>query len=671
MASNVDDRRRKAYEEATSLSQAMLDECFRGGNNQIEAIATLTKTLVAYGVTISIATPGVVTHTGHGLAADQPVVFRSTGSLPTGITSGTTYYVLNPTTDTYELAATAGGAAIATSGSQSGTHRVEWTLVTLRVADQPKYVGDYFYEGRASFPAEGIKRTIGDPQSPSIQFSTVELKLANLDGFYNAYLEGGANYFSPIGARITVQIGLRDVEASFHTVFDGTIPEEDGFDVQREHITYRANDRFDELNAPSPLPSINATDFPSAPADSLGKIIPFVLGDWEAGFNITDDTGTVDIQDASVTKVVRTASPSGFYGGVIGYYVGGGFFVFSIGTYTPDEISACYVKRGETLFMVNFTATPANTAGYWSVEVTSHKVSGGGTAAYTYQSGDVAVISVKVPYAPGEYANPIALAREMLTTLGNRLAADLDGSAWTALAAKATPAQSDFTTLRARKWIGETSTSVLGLVLGHLEEFRVEMWIDDLGRITVGTLHPEDFPAPAAAHRIDQVELVDRPVLKADDKTFMNQCYVNYAFTPVTGKTALQTTQLANETSVRLSGKRVAKVIDCPSLYVESDVVYQQIEFLRLYSAGLTFLEVETSWVHLLRDLGEFVAVNCAVGSLAYVEAPMMIRDIGVSPETGAVRMRLLSFANFPYSGYAPANAARMLSSASQAITEP
>ena len=72
--------------------------------------------------TITIATPGVITVAdGHGLEAGDPVVFTTDGALPTGITSGTTYYVLSSglTATDFQIAATAGGTAIDTSGSQS------------------------------------------------------------------------------------------------------------------------------------------------------------------------------------------------------------------------------------------------------------------------------------------------------------------------------------------------------------------------------------------------------------------------------------------------------------------------------------------------------------------------------------------------------------------------
>lgn len=72
--------------------------------------------------TITIATPGVVTLAAHGLSNGDRVSFTTSGALPTGLTAGAVYYVVNAATNTFELSATSGGSSIATSGSQSGTH---------------------------------------------------------------------------------------------------------------------------------------------------------------------------------------------------------------------------------------------------------------------------------------------------------------------------------------------------------------------------------------------------------------------------------------------------------------------------------------------------------------------------------------------------------------------
>jgi len=63
-----------------------------------------------------------VLRVGHGLLAGMPIVFSTTDVLPTGITVGVSYYVINPTADDFQLAATSGGVAINLSGSPAGTH---------------------------------------------------------------------------------------------------------------------------------------------------------------------------------------------------------------------------------------------------------------------------------------------------------------------------------------------------------------------------------------------------------------------------------------------------------------------------------------------------------------------------------------------------------------------
>lgn len=60
-----------------------------------------------------VATPSndTITCTGHGYANDTTVVFYN-GTPPDGLVEGTVYYVRDATTDTFKVAATAGGTAI-------------------------------------------------------------------------------------------------------------------------------------------------------------------------------------------------------------------------------------------------------------------------------------------------------------------------------------------------------------------------------------------------------------------------------------------------------------------------------------------------------------------------------------------------------------------------------
>jgi hypothetical protein len=75
-------------------------------------------------VSITNASPAVVTWANHGLAVGTMIAFKTTGALPTGVTAGATYYVLSSglTTNSFEFSLSPGGTAVNTIGAGSGTH---------------------------------------------------------------------------------------------------------------------------------------------------------------------------------------------------------------------------------------------------------------------------------------------------------------------------------------------------------------------------------------------------------------------------------------------------------------------------------------------------------------------------------------------------------------------
>ena len=81
-------------------------------------------------VTMTIASPCVVTGT-IALANGTAIIFQTTGALPTGLLVGTTYYVVNTTGVSFNVAATSGGTAITTTGTQSGTHAISARGIAL------------------------------------------------------------------------------------------------------------------------------------------------------------------------------------------------------------------------------------------------------------------------------------------------------------------------------------------------------------------------------------------------------------------------------------------------------------------------------------------------------------------------------------------------------------
>jgi Flp pilus assembly protein TadG len=88
--------------------------------------ATCGSTINANAVTFTLGSPGTVNQTNHRLVANDRVVFSTSGTLPTGITAGTMYYVLSTslTANSFRISTSSGGSAVNLSGSPSGTHQM-------------------------------------------------------------------------------------------------------------------------------------------------------------------------------------------------------------------------------------------------------------------------------------------------------------------------------------------------------------------------------------------------------------------------------------------------------------------------------------------------------------------------------------------------------------------
>ena len=89
-----------------------------GGSTGLRTYTTPTKA-----VTISFASPAVFTVASGDLPANTTQIeLFTTGTLPTGLSTNTVYYVVNASGTTYNVSLTSGGAAINTTAAGSGTH---------------------------------------------------------------------------------------------------------------------------------------------------------------------------------------------------------------------------------------------------------------------------------------------------------------------------------------------------------------------------------------------------------------------------------------------------------------------------------------------------------------------------------------------------------------------
>jgi microcystin-dependent protein len=95
----------------------------------------LQKAYRAATFTVTIASPGVFTYNNHGLMPGQAIKFTTTGALPTGLSVGTTYFVLKTglATNTFRVSTSVEGSAVNTSGSQSGTHTLHADIPLGRI----------------------------------------------------------------------------------------------------------------------------------------------------------------------------------------------------------------------------------------------------------------------------------------------------------------------------------------------------------------------------------------------------------------------------------------------------------------------------------------------------------------------------------------------------------
>lgn len=105
------------------------------GNTTIDAIrAKVTQFAVtSRTVTITIATPGVVTLNSHGFTNGTGVTFATTGTLPSPLVANTLYYAVGATTNTFEVALTVGGSPITTTGTQTGVQSVRKAVLPYPV----------------------------------------------------------------------------------------------------------------------------------------------------------------------------------------------------------------------------------------------------------------------------------------------------------------------------------------------------------------------------------------------------------------------------------------------------------------------------------------------------------------------------------------------------------
>lgn len=154
--------------------------------------------------TVTIASPAVFTMANHGLAVNDTVRFETTGALPTGLVANTTYHVISAglTTNAFRVSTSQGGAAVNTSGSQSGTHTL-WSLTARNIAS-----------GNGSMVGGGVKNTASGAQSNVIGGS------GNTASGLSSTVTGGRNNIASADASFVCG-GVNNVVSGSGSVVNG------------------------------------------------------------------------------------------------------------------------------------------------------------------------------------------------------------------------------------------------------------------------------------------------------------------------------------------------------------------------------------------------------------------------------------------------------------------
>jgi hypothetical protein len=178
------------YAWASALSSALTSKNVLIGNPSNVATATSTTLLGdvlatsnSATFTVTIASPGVVSLTGHGLLTGDSVYLTTTGALPTGLAVSTTYWVIKIDADSFKLATTfanaVAGTAINTSGTQSGTHTcvsgglITWKQGTRGVIDGGDATAGYINEEIISFVGSGSAVSLSNNVTANITSITL------------------------------------------------------------------------------------------------------------------------------------------------------------------------------------------------------------------------------------------------------------------------------------------------------------------------------------------------------------------------------------------------------------------------------------------------------------------------------------------------------------------
>lgn len=528
---------------------------------------------------------------------------------------------------------------------------IETPTGTIHVSDRHKYVVNggvgTFYEALIEFPTIG--RTVGEWLTGTVEFSTLEIALSNVDGRFNDLLPGGANFGSWIGNAIEVKVGLREEGPTYTTIFSGVISEVSGVGRTVQTIKLNARDNFDVLKQEFPNRLFTLADFPLIEEGLLNNVIPVIYGDWTT---FTTASGGPDENAIVPAFVINGADPT-----VTDAPRNNVKLKISDNALKSFDTARVEIVRG------NLTQKfPAADIVNVNVDNNEFEIVQNGTMVidggpFEYATSDQFYVFVegKDLGSGGIYDNnAVAIARDILETYASVNPADFDTS-WDFYRDKTTPPQDGIRNIFARAWIQEQSP-VLDYSLSMLEQVRLEAFIDRSRKLKIKSFHYTDWDDSPQFTIKNQDVAKDSLQISIDYKNNFNRSQGNFRFSPKDNENTKRTAYYRNQDAINAAGKSIGKLLVYPNLVVEGEVDFQVQETLRFASGYIEILDLEVTWRALLLDIGDFVNLQLSIGSTIFDLTPAYIRSIGYDPNGLKLPITVFSLQMFDYGSYNPGN---------------
>ena len=262
--------------------------------------------------TLTIASPCVVTLVSHWLSVGDWFYFTTTWTLPTGVTAWNVYYVISTwfSSSSFQFSDSVWGAAINTSGTQSGTHTL------FKITNQWLRIGDVQWE--VGYFTETYKAIIASSGKHLAVFDWSSVFYPNTVPWVNSGIIEYCRGYTFLSSANTLYISRPIVPSNpeFSYDFTGTGSQQITYDTNivgmiatMEGIYIFTEDKLEYLGANALQNVAWSATFISTPIGRGSQPINnlCIVADWEKVFYITKNlqVQTVNYIQGQVVKQIR------------------------------------------------------------------------------------------------------------------------------------------------------------------------------------------------------------------------------------------------------------------------------------------------------------------------------------------------------------------------------